>query len=74
LPFFLEAELPRQAAPNERLQRLMIAQDTGSAILGPARADYFMGTGREAGTRAGLIRQSMQMTVLWPNAPDSAPA
>jgi membrane-bound lytic murein transglycosylase A len=44
----------------------MIAQDTGSAILGPARGDFFMGSGPEAGQRAGLVRDSMRFVVLWP--------
>jgi membrane-bound lytic murein transglycosylase A len=46
----------------------MIAQDTGSAIVGPARGDYFWGTGREAGTRAGLLRHRARFVVLLPRA------
>jgi membrane-bound lytic murein transglycosylase A len=48
------------------LDRLMIAQDTGSAIVGPARGDFFMGSGAEAGQRAGLVRDSMRFIVLLP--------
>ncbi len=44
----------------------MTAQDTGSAILGPARADLFLGSGADAGTRAGLVRNASRMTVLLP--------
>ena len=44
----------------------MIAQDTGSAILGPARADLFLGSAAEAGTKAGMIRHPGAFTVLWP--------
>ncbi len=66
LPFWLETELPMTLQSAERVARLMIAQDTGSAILGAARADYFMGTGAEAGRRAGLVRQSASFTVLLP--------
>jgi membrane-bound lytic murein transglycosylase A len=66
LPFWLEADLPLTLIMREAVKRLMIAQDTGSAIIGPARADYFMGTGPEAGERAGLVRQPSAMTVLWP--------
>ena len=55
LPFWLEGELPlRLDGGASRSQRLMIAQDTGSAIVGPARGDFFLGSGAEAGTRAGL--------------------
>ncbi len=66
LPFWLETQLPLTLENSETVQRLMIAQDTGSAILGPARADYFMGTGAEAGSRAGLVRQPADFTLLWP--------
>ena len=44
----------------------MLAQDTGSAILGPARADLFFGSGDEAGRRAGLIRHKGDFFVLLP--------
>lgn len=66
LPFYIEAELPDGRGGVEEMARLMIAQDTGSAILGPARADLFMGSGDEAGRRAGLIRHRGDFTVLWP--------
>lgn len=48
------------------LRRLMIAQDTGSAIKGAQRADVFYGTGAEAGAEAGRIRDPGQMIVLLP--------
>jgi membrane-bound lytic murein transglycosylase A len=44
----------------------MIAQDTGSAILGPARGDLFFGSGHEAGALAGAIRHPALFTVLLP--------
>jgi membrane-bound lytic murein transglycosylase A len=44
----------------------MIAQDTGSAIVGAARADLFFGSGDEAGARAGAIRNQAEFTVLLP--------
>lgn len=66
LPFYIAAELPDGRGGLEFMARLMIAQDTGSAILGPARADLFMGSGDEAGYRAGLIRHRGDFTVLWP--------
>lgn len=51
------------AAP---LNRLMIAQDTGSAIKGAQRADIFFGTGEAAGRRAGRIKDGGRMIVLLP--------
>ncbi len=48
------------------LQKLVLAQDTGHAISGAVRADYFVGTGATAGELAGRIRQGLQMWVLWP--------
>jgi membrane-bound lytic murein transglycosylase A len=50
----------------QRFQKLVFAQDTGGAILGAVRADYFMGWGAEAGDLAGRIKQPLQMWVLWP--------
>ena len=44
----------------------MIAQDTGSAIVGPARADLFFGSGDKAGARAGAIRHRAEFVVLLP--------
>ena len=68
LPFFLEGRLPVTLEQSEPLNRLMIAQDTGSAILGAARGDYFMGSGAEAGRRAGLVRHKTRFTVLLPRS------
>ena len=50
----------------QRLQKLVFAQDTGSAIVGAVRADYFMGWGVEAGELAGRTKQPLQLWVLWP--------
>jgi membrane-bound lytic murein transglycosylase A len=47
-------------------QRLVIAQDVGSAILGSVRADYYMGSGDAAGELAGRLKQGLQLWVLWP--------
>jgi membrane-bound lytic murein transglycosylase A len=47
-------------------QRLVIAQDVGSAILGSVRADYYMGSGDAAGDLAGRLKQGLQLWVLWP--------
>lgn len=51
---------------RQPMKRLMIAQDTGSAIKGAQRADIFFGTGREAGRAAGRIRDAGRMVVLLP--------
>ena len=48
------------------LQRLVIAQDTGSAIVGAVRADYFAGTGPQAGELASRVNQPLRLWVLWP--------
>jgi membrane-bound lytic murein transglycosylase A len=52
--------------PQTVLQKLVLAQDTGSAITGAVRADYFAGWGADAGELAGRLRQPLQMWVLWP--------
>ena len=54
--------------PNteQALTRLMLAQDTGGAIRGVVRADFFWGSGNEPGALAGKMRQSGQMWVLFP--------
>lgn len=54
------------AGPAIALQRLVFAQDTGSAIVGAVRADYFAGWGSEAGELAGRLKQPLQLWVLWP--------
>ena len=48
------------------LQKLVLAQDTGAAIVGAVRADYFTGWGQQAGELAGRLKQSLQLWVLWP--------
>ena len=62
LPVWLETALPS----GEAFARLTIAEDTGSAILGPARADLYHGSGPEAGRQAGALRHPMRFVVLWP--------
>jgi membrane-bound lytic murein transglycosylase A len=54
---------------TQNFRKLVMAQDTGSAITGAVRADYFMGWGAEAGELAGRIKQPLQMWVLWPKSP-----
>ncbi|MDB5929893.1 MAG: MltA domain protein [Polaromonas sp.] len=48
------------------LQKLVLAQDTGSAIVGAVRADYFAGTGIEAGLLASRVNQPLRLWALWP--------
>jgi membrane-bound lytic murein transglycosylase A len=62
-PVFIEAE--RDDSP-EPLRRLMIAQDTGGAIRGAVRADFFWGTGPKAGAQAVRTRDDLAMWVLLP--------
>lgn len=50
------------------LQKLVLAQDTGSAITGAVRADYFAGWGAQAGELAGRLRQGLQLWTLWPKS------
>ncbi|MFC5496732.1 murein transglycosylase A [Caenimonas terrae] len=54
------------SGPLLKLQRLVLAQDTGSAINGAVRADYFAGWGPEAGELAGRLKQPLRLWVLWP--------
>ncbi|MEQ1775022.1 MAG: MltA domain-containing protein [Burkholderiales bacterium] len=51
---------------NKPLQRLMLAQDTGGAIRGAVRADFFWGSGEEATREAGRMKQPLRMWVLLP--------
>ena len=66
-PFFIEANLPTESGkPASPFRRLMIAQDTGSAIVGPARADLYWGAGDDAGRIAGRIRHPGRFVMLLP--------
>ena len=70
-PFFISAELPIESEqPTTRFRRLMIAQDTGGAIVGPARADIYFGTGVEAGSVSGRLRHPGRFVMLVPKAVD----
>lgn len=66
MPAWIAGEIPDGKGALEPLARLVLAQDTGSAILGPARVDLFVGSGAKAGHRAGLIRHPFDFVVLWP--------
>jgi membrane-bound lytic murein transglycosylase A len=63
-PVFLSTTLPNSTQP---LNRLMAAQDTGGAIKGAVRADFYWGSGDEAGAQAGRMRQTGRLWVLLPN-------
>ena len=63
-PMFLSTTQP--GAGDLPLQRLVVAQDTGGAIRGPIRADFFFGFGSEAGAQAGVMKHDGEMWVLWP--------
>jgi membrane-bound lytic murein transglycosylase A len=66
LPVVLSGQLPLTAGGAEPLARAAIIQDTGSAIVGPARIDLFFGSGDAAGHRAGLTRHPLDLFALWP--------
>ena len=68
-PVWLDTTYPNS---NQPLQRLVLAQDTGGAIKGAVRADFFWGFGPEAGREAGRMKQTGQMWVLLP--PGAVPA
>lgn len=65
VPVFLATTQPNSLLP---LRRLMLAQDTGGAIRGAVRADFFWGFGAEAGESAGKMKQAGAMWVLLPKA------
>jgi hypothetical protein len=72
-PFFIEGNLPIESAkPAAPFGRLTIAQDTGSAIVGPARADLYLGAGDEAGRIAGRIKHRGRFSMLVPRDLDLA--
>jgi membrane-bound lytic murein transglycosylase A len=71
--FFISAELPIESErPVTPFRRLMVAQDTGSAIVGPARADIYFGAGEELGRIAGRIKQQGRFVMLVPRELDPA--
>ncbi len=64
-PVFMATTWPNDSKP---LQRLMLAQDTGGAIRGAVRADFYWGSGAEAGGLAGKMRQRGSMWALMPKS------
>jgi len=69
VPVFLATTRPNTSEP---LNRLMFAQDTGGAIRGAVRADFFWGFGEIAAVRAGSMKQSGRMWVLFPRGGEPA--
>ena len=70
-PFFIEGALPIESEQSKTpFHRLMIAQDTGSAIVGPARADLYFGAGADAGRVSGRLRHNMHFVILVPKSLD----
>jgi membrane-bound lytic murein transglycosylase A len=61
VPIWLDADLG-----GEKLQRLMVAQDTGGAIRGPLRVDFFWGFGEDAALEAGRMKQAARLWLIWP--------
>ena len=68
VPVFLATTRPNSL---QAMNRLVMAQDTGGAIKGAVRADFFWGFGKEAGEQAGRMKQSGRLWVLLP--PEAAP-
>jgi membrane-bound lytic murein transglycosylase A len=64
--------MARRDAPP--VGRLVVAQDTGGAIRGPARTDFFQGWGPEAGERAGRMRDEAEVFLLLPRGAEVATA
>ncbi|MDP9046170.1 MAG: MltA domain-containing protein [Pseudomonadota bacterium] len=62
-PLWLDSSEPLSSTP---LRRLVVAQDTGTAIVGAVRADYFWGVGEDAENAAGRTKQPLRLWVLWP--------
>jgi len=68
-PVWIDAELPIESEkPETKFRRLLFAQDTGSAIVGPARADIYFGHGEEISHIAGRIKQNGQFVMLAPQS------
>ena len=74
-PFFIQADLPLTSEKRSvSFDRLMIAQDTGSAIVGPARADIFWGAGDRAGQLANHVHHPGNFALLVPHELDPVTA
>ncbi len=74
-PFFINADLPiANGKAMTKFQHLVVAEDTGSAIVGPARADIYFGAGKEAARVAGRISNPGEFVMLLPRALDPVAA
>ncbi|MGD0024856.1 MAG: MltA domain-containing protein [Xanthobacteraceae bacterium] len=74
-PFFIEADLPiANDKATTKFRRLVFAQDTGSAIVGTARADIYFGAGDDAARIAGRIRNPGRFVMLLPRELDPVEA
>jgi membrane-bound lytic murein transglycosylase A len=74
-PFFIQAALPIAGdKAATKFDRLVVAQDTGSAIVGPARADIYFGAGDEAARIAGRIKHPGDFVMLLPRDLDPVAA
>lgn len=67
-PFFIRSPTLTHLTDGRPFARLMMALDTGTAIVGPARGDIFTGSGFEAGQLAGNVRNDADFTILIPRA------
>ena len=73
-PFFITGKLPLESDKSPTpFRHLMIAQDTGSAITGPARADLYFGAGADAARVAGRLKNSIRFAILVPKELDPSP-
>ncbi|MEO3471349.1 MltA domain-containing protein [Roseomonas sp. CAU 1739] len=73
-PLFVTVRDPMARRDAPAVGRLVVAQDTGGAIRGPARTDFFWGWGHEAGERAGRMRDEAEVFILLPRALEVAAA
>lgn len=69
IPLYLTTRYPND---QKSLNRLVVAQDTGGAIRGPIRIDFFWGSGDSAGNLAGKMKQQGQIWILWPKGAEVA--
>ena len=67
-PFYIESESLTRLDTGKPFRRLMLALDTGTAIVGPARGDIFTGSGSEAGDLAGSVRNDANFFIFVPKA------
>jgi len=73
-PMWVMVKDPMARRDTPPAGRLVVAQDTGGAIRGPARTDFFQGWGPEAGDRAGRMRDEAEVFLLLPRAAQEATA